>query len=143
MPLPVPDKLFWSITVYDAQTRTEIVTDQGHAALRSLIELTPDVLGDAPHAELHFSPEQPPDAQGRGIKTIPGRGWFVYFRIYGPDAPGFDRTWQLPDLQAHELTSPGAGPGRDGAAGRRLPRSRWNLRFGEREVWSRRRLTTC
>ena len=28
VPLPVPDKLFWSITVYDAETRTEIVTDQ-------------------------------------------------------------------------------------------------------------------
>ena len=47
VPLPVPNKLFWSITVYDAETRTEIVTDQHQAALRSLIELTPEVLGDA------------------------------------------------------------------------------------------------
>jgi hypothetical protein len=36
VPLPVPDKLFWSITVYDAQTRAELVTDQNLAALRSL-----------------------------------------------------------------------------------------------------------
>jgi len=74
VPLPVPDKLFWSITVYDAQTRT----DQRQAGLRSLIELTPDVLGDADHA---------------------GKGWFVYFRIYGPDAPAFDSSWQLPDFE--------------------------------------------
>jgi len=99
VPLPVPDKLFWSITVYDAETRTEIVTDQHQAALRSLIELTPEVLGDAGHAELYFSPEQPPDTQGRWIKTIPGRGWFVYFRIYGPDAPAFNGSWQLPDFE--------------------------------------------
>jgi hypothetical protein len=99
VPLPVPDKLFWSITVYDAQTRTEIVTDQNQAALRSLIELTPEVLEDAPHAELHFSPQQPADAEGRWIKTIPGRGWFAYFRIYGPDAPAFDHSWQLPDFE--------------------------------------------
>jgi hypothetical protein len=81
VPLPVPDKLFWSITVYDAQTRTEIVTDQRQAALRSLIELTPDVLGDAHRAELYFSPEQPADTEGRWIKTIPRHGWFGYCRI--------------------------------------------------------------
>jgi hypothetical protein len=99
MPLPVPDRLFWSITVYDAQTRTEIVTDQRQAALRSLIELTPDVLGDAQQAELYFSPEQPADTEGRWIKTIPRHGWFVYFRIYGPDTPAFDGSWQLPDFE--------------------------------------------
>ena len=47
VPLPVPDKLFWSITVYDALTRAEIVTDQNLAALRSLVELPADQLGDA------------------------------------------------------------------------------------------------
>jgi hypothetical protein len=99
VPLPVPDKLFWSITVYDAQTRTEILTDQRQAALRSLIELTPDVLGDAQHAELYFSPEQPTGTEGRWIKTIPGHGWFVYLRIYGPDTPAFDGSWQLPDFE--------------------------------------------
>jgi hypothetical protein len=99
VPLPVPDKLFWSITVYDAETRTEIVTDQRQAALRSLIELTPDVLGDAHRAELYFSPEQPADTDGRWIKTIPSHGWFAYFRIYGPDTPAFDGSWQLPDFE--------------------------------------------
>jgi hypothetical protein len=64
-----------------------------------VIELTPGVLGDADHADLYFGPEQPPDTDGRWIKTIPGRGWFVYFRIYGPDAPAFDRSWQLPDFE--------------------------------------------
>jgi hypothetical protein len=98
VPLPVPDKLFWSITVYDAETRTEIVTDQHQAALRSLIELTPEALADASHVELNFGPQQPPNTDGRWIQTSPGRGWFVYFRIYGPDSPAFDGTWQLPDF---------------------------------------------
>ena len=25
---------------------------------------------------------------------------FVYFRIYGPDEPAFDGSWQLPDFEA-------------------------------------------
>ena len=39
VPLPVPAKLFWSVTVYDPETRSEIQTKQGKAALRSLVEL--------------------------------------------------------------------------------------------------------
>jgi hypothetical protein len=39
IPQPVPDKLFWSVTVYDAATRSQVQTDQNRAALRSLFEL--------------------------------------------------------------------------------------------------------
>ena len=39
VPQPVPAQLFWSITVYDARTRSEIATDQNKAALRSMFEL--------------------------------------------------------------------------------------------------------
>ena len=34
VPLPVPGKLFWSVTVYDAQTRSQVQTDEDNAALR-------------------------------------------------------------------------------------------------------------
>src|SRR5262249_53558008 len=44
VPQPVPAKLFWSVTVYDAETRCEIQTEQAKAALRSLFELK-DLLG--------------------------------------------------------------------------------------------------
>jgi hypothetical protein len=94
VPQPVPAKLFWSITVYDAETRSEIATDQNKAALRSLFELA-DAPTDEPLA-LRFGPEVADDA--RSIKTIPGKGWFVYFRIYGPDSPAFDGSWRLPDF---------------------------------------------
>ena len=39
MPQPVPAKLFWSVTVYDARTRSEIATSQNKATLRSMFEL--------------------------------------------------------------------------------------------------------
>jgi hypothetical protein len=44
-------------------------------------------------------PSGPEGAEGRWIKTIPGRGWFVYVRIYGPEQPAFDGSWQLPDFE--------------------------------------------
>jgi hypothetical protein len=52
-----------------------------------------------PPGELHFGPSAPAGAEGRWIKTIPGKGWFVYFRIYGPDTPAFDGSWRLPDFE--------------------------------------------
>lgn len=98
VPQPVPASLFWSITVYDAQTRSQIQTDQNQAALRSLFELADTGANAA--GELWFGPQAPQGAEDRWVKTIAGRGWFVYFRIYGPEQPAFDGSWQLPDFQA-------------------------------------------
>ncbi|MFB7800939.1 DUF1214 domain-containing protein, partial [Isoptericola sp. NPDC056134] len=97
IPQPVPGKLFWSVTVYDAETRSQIQTDQDKAALRSLFELS-DVDTSAP-TRLHFGPEAPADTDGRWLQTLPGRGWFVYLRIYGPEQPAFDGTWKPADIQ--------------------------------------------
>lgn len=96
VPLPVPASLFWSVTGYDSQTRSEIQADQDQAALRSLFEdLAPQ---GAQSVDLYFGPEQPAGAEGRWIKTVPGRGWFCYFRIYGPGQPAFEGTWKPGDF---------------------------------------------
>src|SRR5262245_7656338 len=58
LPQPVPHKLFWSVTAYDAQTRSEVQTDQDKAALRSMFELK-DVSITQP-TDLYFGPEAPP-----------------------------------------------------------------------------------
>lgn len=96
VPLPVPGKLFWSVTVYDSDTRSQIQTDQNKAALRSLFELK-DAAGET--CDLHFGPQPPAGQEGRWIRTLPGRGWFVYFRIYGPQAAAFDGSWRPGDFE--------------------------------------------
>jgi len=96
VPLPVPAKLFWSVTVYDPDTRAQIATDQGHAALRSIFELK-DSKGSS--VDLYFGPKAPAGHEGQWIQTIPGKGWFAYFRIYGPDAPAFDGSWKPGDFE--------------------------------------------
>lgn len=96
VPTPVPARLFWSITVYDAETRSQLDAPSGNAALRSLFELRDRSDGNA--VEVTFSPEAPAD-ESAWMQTVPGHGWFVYFRIYGPDQPAFDGSWSLPDFQ--------------------------------------------
>ncbi len=98
VPLPVPGKLFWSVTVYDADTRSQIQTEQSRAALRSLFELR-DLTGES--VDLYFGPKLPKGKpEGRWIRTIPDKGWFTYFRIYGPTKPAFDGSWRPGDFEA-------------------------------------------
>jgi hypothetical protein len=100
VPLPVPAGLFWSVTVYDPETRSQIQTDQNQAALRSLVELTPDKIGkDAKEVDLYFGPKAPLGKEGRWLKTTAGKGWFAYFRVYGLEKATFDGTWKPGDFQ--------------------------------------------
>jgi hypothetical protein len=83
--------------VYDTETRSQVLTDQGKAALRSLFELK-DVPTTQP-TELYFGPTAPKSQEDRWIKTIPGKGWFVYFRVYGPEKAAFDGSWKPGDFE--------------------------------------------
>ncbi|HMG34627.1 MAG TPA: DUF1214 domain-containing protein, partial [Blastocatellia bacterium] len=97
VPQPVPQKLFWSVTVYDPKTRSMIQTDQNKAALRSLVELK-----DVPRTgstDLYFGPTPPAGKEGQWIKTNPGQGWFSYIRLYGPEGPAFDGSWKPGDFE--------------------------------------------
>jgi hypothetical protein len=82
VPQPVPGKLFWSITVYDAETRSQIATDQGKAALRSMFELKNKMSEKS--VDLYFGPKAVIDHEGEWIKTIPG---------------AFDGSWKPGDFE--------------------------------------------
>lgn len=96
VPGPVPGKLFWSVTVYDVGSRSEVVTDQDKAAIGSIID-KPQANPDGSY-DIYFGPNAPPGKEHQWIKTNPSQGWFTYFRIYGPEAPAFNGAWKLNDI---------------------------------------------
>ena len=98
----MPGKLFWSITVYDTATRSQVQTDQGNAALRSMFELKGVATG-AP-VDLFVGAANRGGDVRRWIKTAPGRGWFAYVRIYGPEPAAFDKTWKPGDFELLEAS---------------------------------------
>ena len=95
VPTPVPAGLFWSITVYDAQTRSQVQAPLGRAALRSLFELPQD---DSGSIDLYFGPNAPVGVENLWVETLPGRSWFAYLRIYGPQESAFDGAWRPGDF---------------------------------------------
>jgi hypothetical protein len=97
LPTPIPAQLFWSVTAYDAETRSQVQAPQAKAALRSLYErFTPGADGKI---ELRFGPRPPKDNPQAWIQTVPDRGWFAYLRVYGPEAPVFDGRWMPGDFE--------------------------------------------
>ena len=100
VPENVPAHLFWSITVYNTEHRSMIWTDQNRAALRSLFEdFQPNQDGAI---DLYFGPQAPAGYEGQWIKTEPAKGWFAYWRMYGPAQEAFDGSWKLNDFERIE-----------------------------------------
>lgn len=97
VPTSVPVAMFWSVTVYDPRTRSEIKTDTNRAAVRSLYEKM-SVKEDGT-IELFFGPKVLAGKEDVWVKTLPDRNWFCYFRIYGPQAGLYDGTWKLSDFE--------------------------------------------
>jgi hypothetical protein len=58
--------------------------------------------------DLYFGPSAPAGNEGLWIQTTPGRGWFAYFRIYGPEPSAFDGSWKPGDFQ--EVNHPFRAP---------------------------------
>jgi len=96
VPPDVPAKQFWSITLYDNITRGPVLTGEGAADLSSRQDLEKNADGSV---DLYFGPTKPAGANKNWVKTNPGKGWFPYFRFYGPLESYFDKTWQLPDIE--------------------------------------------
>jgi hypothetical protein len=100
LPPDIPAKDFWSVLVYDPQTRSMLQTDQQFPSLSSQkqgILMNPDTSVD-----VYFGPEPPAGKESNWIQTIPGKGWFVFLRLYGPLESWFDKTWRPGEIELVE-----------------------------------------
>lgn len=95
LPPNVPAKNFWSFTLYDNQTRSMLQTDQRFPG----IDNNKDGLiqnKDGSY-DVYFSPQPPDGFENNWIQTVPGKGWNVILRLYGPLQPFYDKTWKPGD----------------------------------------------
>jgi hypothetical protein len=49
--------------------------------------------------DVYFGPTPPKGSEKNWIQTVPGKGWFAYFRFYAPTETFFDKSWKLPDIE--------------------------------------------
>ena len=93
----MPVKDFWSAIVYDNQTRSMLQTDQDFPQVSSLDQGL--VVNADGSVDVYFGPTAPAGMENNWIQTVPGKGWNMLFRLYGPLEPWFDKTWRLNEIE--------------------------------------------
>jgi hypothetical protein len=96
VPPKAPIQLFWSVTLYDVDTRALIRNQQKIADRSSRMDLLKNADGSV---DIYTGPTAPKGFEKNWIPTVPGRNWFAYFRFYNPTEAYFDRSWPLPDFE--------------------------------------------
>ncbi len=96
LPPNVPAKDFWSVVLYDPQTRSELQTDQRFPSLSSQKNVAKNADGSY---DVYFGPQPPAGKESNWVQTVPYKGWFMILRLYGPLEPWFDKTWRPGDIQ--------------------------------------------
>jgi hypothetical protein len=49
--------------------------------------------------DIYFGPQEPEGKQANWIQTIPGKGWFMILRLYGPLGHWFNQTWRPGEIE--------------------------------------------
>jgi len=92
IPANAPAKDFWSVVAYDPQTRSELQTGQKLPSVTS--QRNPLQYNEDGSVDLYFGPKAPQGKENNWTQTVPKKGWFSLFRIYGPTEEWHNKTWK-------------------------------------------------
>jgi hypothetical protein len=95
LPAGIPVKLFWSVTIYDAETASGL--DNGQA-FPSINAMDKPITNSDGSIDIYLAAKSP--GSGRNwLATVPGVGFFVMLRLYGPTQAFYDQTWKPSDVE--------------------------------------------
>ena len=97
LPPNIPVANFWSVILYDNQTRSMLQTDQQWPAVSSQTKGL--VVNPDSSVDVYFGPKAPKGKESNWVQTVPGKGWNTLLRLYGPLQPWFDKTWRPGEIE--------------------------------------------
>ena len=96
LPPNVPAAIFWSATLYDADTASGLDNGQPFPSIGSRDKPAANADGSI---DLYFSPTAPAGKEANWRRTVPRRGFFMILRLYGPTQAYFDKSWKPGDVE--------------------------------------------
>jgi hypothetical protein len=95
LPKDIPAHLFWSVTAYDPVTGSGLANGQPFPSINTMDKPTANTDGST---DIYFGPNSLGDGKN-WLRTVPGQGFFVILRIYGPTQAFFNKTWVPGDIE--------------------------------------------
>jgi hypothetical protein len=101
LPPNIPAGKFWSLTVYDNQTRSMLDTPQRFPRAGSQSYPSPAAEPDADGSTtIYFGPTRLDGVDaGNWIQTNPKKGWFTILRLYSPLEAFFTKAWRPTEIE--------------------------------------------
>jgi len=101
LPKNIPAARFWSLTLYDNQTRSMLQTPQRYPRAGSQSYPSPSAEQNQDGSTtIYFSPQLPSGVSaGNWIQTDPKKGWFTVLRLYSPLQSFFDKSWRMGEIE--------------------------------------------
>jgi len=96
LPPNVPAKIFWSVTLYDAENSSGLANGQPFPSLGSRDKPAQNADGST---DLYLGPKAPEGKTGNWLATVPGKGYFTILRLYGPTEAAIDKSWKPGDIE--------------------------------------------
>ena len=100
IPADPPAKDFWSLVIYDPQTRSELQTSQPFPSKNNKRDDL--IYNEDGSVDLYFGPNPLEGVEKNWTQTVSGKGWFAILRLYGPLEAWFDKTWQPGEFELVE-----------------------------------------
>ena len=96
LPADIPAANFWSVTLYEAENGSGLANGQPFPSLGSRDKPAKNKDGTT---DIHLGPEAPKGKERNWLATVPGKGYFVILRLYGPTEAALDNSWKPGDIQ--------------------------------------------
>jgi hypothetical protein len=101
LPKGIPEHNFWSLILYDNQTRSMLQTGQPYPKVGSLSypRAAAEAAADG-STTVYIGPKLPNGVKdGNWIESVPGKGYFVCLRLYSPLEPFFEKSWRISEIE--------------------------------------------
>ena len=87
------------MTLYEAENASGLANGQSFPSLGSRDK--PAQNGDG-STDVYLAPQAATGKEGNWLKTVPGKGYFVILRLYGPTEAAINRAWKPGDIEKIE-----------------------------------------
>jgi hypothetical protein len=95
LPAGIPASIFWSITAYDPENASGLDNGQPFPSINTMDKPPANPDGSI---RIYFGADSPGNGKN-WIRTVPGKGFFIILRLYGPTQAFFDRAWKPGDIE--------------------------------------------